>query len=144
MDARLPNAGASAVSVPPRSSAMSAPAPRCRSPSRCDPKGSDSAREARVTADGREWLRAVGVYARPDVIAIVVLGFTSGLQLLLTPSPRTNWRAEEGVTMTAIGLFVLVGIPISLKFLWAPLSDRLPVPILTRALGRRRGWMNLT
>src|SRR5690606_35746346 len=144
MDARLPDAGASAVSVPPRSSAMSAPAPRCRSPSWCDPKGSDSAREARVTADGREWLRAVGVYARPRVIAIGFLGFASGLPLLLTLSTLSIWLAEEGVTKTAIGLFALVGIPYSLKFLWAPLIDRLPVPLLTRALGRRRGWMILT
>ena len=93
---------------------------------------------------GREWLRAVGVYARPRVIAIGFLGFASGLPLLLTLSTLSIWLAEEGVTKTAIGLFALVGIPYSLKFLWAPLIDRLPVPLLTRALGRRRGWMILT
>lgn len=97
-----------------------------------------------MTADGREWLRAVGVYARPRVIAIGFLGFASGLPLLLTLSTLSIWLAEEGVTKTAIGLFALVGIPYSLKFLWAPLIDRLPVPLLTRALGRRRGWMILT
>lgn len=97
-----------------------------------------------MAADGREWLRAVGVYARPRVIAVGFLGFASGLPLLLTLSTLSIWLAEEGVTKTAIGLFALVGIPYSLKFLWAPLIDRLPVPLLTRGLGRRRGWMIAT
>ena len=48
--------------------------------------------------------------------------------------------AEIGVSRTAIGLFALVGVPYSVKFLWSPLIDRLPIPLLTAHLGRRRGW----
>lgn len=94
--------------------------------------------------DRRGWLRAAAVYGNPRVIAIGFLGFASGLPLLLTLSTLSVWLAETGVTKTAIGLFALVGLPYSLKFLWAPLMDRMSVPVLSRALGRRRGWMIAT
>lgn len=84
---------------------------------------------------------ALGVYVRPRLILILVLGFASGLPLLLTSSTLTIRLREAGVDLGAIGLFSLVGIPYSLKFLWAPLLDRLPLPGLTGRLGRRRGWM---
>jgi MFS transporter, PAT family, beta-lactamase induction signal transducer AmpG len=54
--------------------------------------------------------------------------------------PLTAWLAETGVTKTAIGLFALVSLPYSLKFLWAPLMDRMALPGLSRIFGRRRGW----
>jgi PAT family beta-lactamase induction signal transducer AmpG len=68
------------------------------------------------------------------------LGFASGLPLLLTGSTLTAWMASEGLDLAAIGAFALVGLPYSLKFLWAPVLDRF-APAL---LGRRRGWMLLT
>lgn len=92
----------------------------------------------------RNWLTSLAVYRHPRVIAVLFLGFSSGLPLLLTLSTLSTWLATEGVSKTAIGLFAMVGLPYSLKFLWAPLVDRLPVPLLTRALGRRRGWALLT
>ena len=68
------------------------------------------------------------------------MGFSSGLPLALTFGTLSYWLAELGVSLTAIGLFGLVRTSYSLKFLWAPLIDRLPIPILTRRLGRRRSW----
>jgi MFS transporter, PAT family, beta-lactamase induction signal transducer AmpG len=68
------------------------------------------------------------------------MGFSSGLPLALTFSTLSYWLAELGVSLTAIGLFGLVRASYSLKFLWSPLIDRLPIPILTRCLGRRRSW----
>lgn len=84
---------------------------------------------------------ALAVYLRPRLILILVLGFASGLPLLLTASTLTIRLREAGVELTAIGLFSLVGVPYSLKFLWAPMLDRLPLPGLTTRFGRRRGWM---
>ena len=84
---------------------------------------------------------ALAVYLRPRLILILVLGFASGLPLLLTSSTLTIRLRESGVDLGAIGLFSLVGIPYSLKFLWAPLLDSLPLPGLLGRLGRRRGWM---
>lgn len=86
------------------------------------------------------WLAASRVYLNPRVLAILFLGFSSGLPLLLTFSTLSVWLTEEGVSKTTIGLFALVGLPYSIKFLWAPLIDRLPLPVLTRRLGRRRSW----
>jgi MFS transporter, PAT family, beta-lactamase induction signal transducer AmpG len=68
------------------------------------------------------------------------MGFSSGLPLALTFGTLSYRLAELGVSLTAIGLFGLVRASYSLKFVWAPLIDRLPVPFLTRRLGRRRGW----
>ena len=68
------------------------------------------------------------------------MGFASGLPLLLTLSTLSLWLAEAGIDKTTIGLFALVGLPYSIKFLWSPAIDRLPLPPLTTLLGRRRGW----
>ncbi len=68
------------------------------------------------------------------------MGFSSGLPLALTFGTLSYWLAELGVSLTAIGLFGLVRASYSLKFLWSPLIDRLPIPVLTRRLGRRRSW----
>src|SRR5690606_35558406 len=74
------------------------------------------------------------------VLTILFLGFSSGLPLALTFNTLSVWLAEAGVDKTTIGLFALVGAPYTFKFLWAPLVDRMPIPLLTRYLGRRRGW----
>lgn len=84
---------------------------------------------------------AFAVYLRPRLLLILILGFASGLPLLLTASTLTIRLREAGVDLGSIGLFSLVGLPYALKFLWAPLLDRLPLPWLTRRMGRRRGWM---
>lgn len=89
----------------------------------------------------RGWLADSAIYLERPVLTQFFLGFASGLPLLLTLSTLTVWLAESGVSKTAIGLFALVGAPYTFKFAWAPLIDRMPIPLLTRCFGRRRGWM---
>jgi len=97
-----------------------------------------------MTSTLRAWLSASAVYRDPRVVAIGFLGFSSGLPLALTFGTLTLWLAEVGIDKTTIGLFALAGTPYTLKFLWAPLVDRVPLPWLTRRFGRRRGWMLAT
>lgn len=81
------------------------------------------------------------LYLKPTLLSILALGFVSGLPLALTGSTLIAWLAEEGINLTTIGLFAAVGIPYSIKFLWAPLVDQLPIPYLTKWLGKRRSWL---
>ena len=78
------------------------------------------------------WNRRVGI--------TLLLGFSSGLPLALSGSTLQAWMATLHVDISTIGLFTLVGLPYSLKFLWAPFMDRYVPPFL----GRRRGWILLT
>ena len=80
------------------------------------------------------------LYLDKRILTVAALGFASGLPLLLTLSTLTVWLKSDGIDRTSIGLFALVGLPYSLKFLWAPLIDWAPFPILSARLGRRRGW----
>src|SRR5215472_16116104 len=98
------------------------------------------ARVKSVAEPRQNWLAALSVYRRPRLVAVLLMGFSSGLPLALTFGTLSYWLAELGVSLTAIGLFGLVRASYSLKFLWAPLIDRLPIPVLTARLGRRRSW----
>ena len=98
-----------------------------------------AAGSARRRAPG-DWVAALAVYRQPRLIAILLMGFSSGLPLALTFGTLSYWLAELGVSLTAIGLFGLVRTSYSLKFLWSPIIDRMPIPVLTRRLGRRRSW----
>jgi MFS transporter, PAT family, beta-lactamase induction signal transducer AmpG len=89
---------------------------------------------------GEHWLASLRVYRQPRLVAILLMGFSSGLPLVLTFGTLSYRLAEDGVSLAAIGLFGLVRTSYSLKFLWAPLLDRLPIPLLTARLGRRRSW----
>ncbi|MBU6459580.1 MAG: MFS transporter [Proteobacteria bacterium] len=71
--------------------------------------------------------------------ALLILGFSSGLPLSLVSSPLQAWMATVHVNLKTIGLFSLVGLPYTLKFLWAPFMDRFAIPVL----GRRRSWILL-
>jgi MFS transporter, PAT family, beta-lactamase induction signal transducer AmpG len=90
--------------------------------------------------DGAGWWASLRVYRQPRLIAILLMGFSSGLPLALTFGTLSYRLAEDGVSLAAIGAFGLVRTSYSLKFLWAPLLDRLAVPVLTAQLGRRRSW----
>lgn len=87
------------------------------------------------------WLQAARVYLEPRVVVVLLLGFASGLPLLLTLSTLTFWLAEAQIDKGAIGLFALAGLPYTWKFAWSPLIDQLPLPPFTTVLGRRRGWL---
>ena len=80
-------------------------------------------------------------YLHPRVAVVGLLGFFSGLPLLMTASTLTYWLASAKLDYTSIGLFALVGIPYTLKFAWAPFVDSLKIPFLTRWLGQRRSWI---
>jgi PAT family beta-lactamase induction signal transducer AmpG len=71
------------------------------------------------------------------MVVALLMGFSCGLPLLLTITVLQAWMKEEGVDLTVIGMMALVGLPYTLKFLWAPVLDRFTLPFL----GRRRGWL---
>ncbi len=75
---------------------------------------------------------------------MLFLGFSAGLPFALTAGTLAAWLTRSGVTMSDIGLLALIGIIYGFKFVWAPLLDQANVPLLTKALGHRRGWMLLS
>jgi MFS transporter, PAT family, beta-lactamase induction signal transducer AmpG len=87
------------------------------------------------------WREAIVVYSHPRVIAMAFLGFSAGLPFLLVFSTLTAWLREEDISHGTIGFFAWIGITYSIKVFWAPVIDRLNVPLLTRVLGKRRSWM---
>lgn len=89
------------------------------------------------------WSRSFLVYRHPRVIAMLFLGFSAGLPLLLVFGTLSAWLTTEGVDKTTIGFVSWVALAYGLKFIWSPLVDRMPLPLLTSALGKRRGWMLL-
>ena len=94
-----------------------------------------------VLAARARWREAAAVYFERRLIIVFAMGFASGLPLALSAGTLAIWLTEAGVSLTAIGLFAAVGTPYSVKFFWAPLIDRLPLPLLGPLLGRRRSWM---
>src|SRR6266700_528572 len=90
--------------------------------------------------DPKGWAASLSVYREPLLVAILLMGFSSGLPLALTGTTLSLRLADLSVSLTAIGLFTLARFSYSFKFLWSPLIDRLPIPVLTARLGRRRGW----
>lgn len=87
------------------------------------------------------WIRTAALYKEPRLLGILFLSFSSGLPFLLTLATLHIWLKEVGLSNTAIGLFALVTIPYSLKFLWAPLVDHIKLPFFCDVLGQRKGWM---
>jgi len=103
-------------------------------------EGQASARNWRLHSYRASWTASFAVYRQKRLIAILLMGFSSGLPLVLTGATLSLRLADLGVSLTAIGLFTLVRFSYSLKFVWSPLIDRLAIPVLTARLGRRRGW----
>ena len=91
----------------------------------------------------RSWLEALRVYWNLRVLSMLFLGFSAGLPFYLVFSTLSAWLRQAGVQRSTIGMLSWVGILYSIKFLWAPVVDRVAPPFLHRLLGRRRGWMLL-
>ena len=91
----------------------------------------------------RGWLEAAAAYKHPRVLAMLFLGFSAGLPFMLVFSTLSAWLREVGVERATIGMLSWVGIIYSIKFFWAPVVDRLRLPLFHRLLGRRRSWMLL-
>jgi PAT family beta-lactamase induction signal transducer AmpG len=87
------------------------------------------------------WAKAGQVYLEFRVILILLLGFSSGLPLLLVYGTLSAWLHDEGVSLTVIGWFSVASSAYALKFMWAPLVDRCPLPLLTPLMGQRRSWL---
>jgi PAT family beta-lactamase induction signal transducer AmpG len=91
----------------------------------------------------KRWFDAVLVYRQPRMLSMLALGFSAGLPFYLVFQTLSAWLRQEGIQRSTIGMLAWVGLAYTMKFLWAPVVDRLALPLLTRALGRRRGWMLL-
>lgn len=94
-----------------------------------------------VSERTRSFWAAARVYRERRVVVILLLGFSSGLPLLLVYATLSAWLKESGISLTAIGLFSWASTAYAIKFLWSPLVDHMPLPFLTRALGQRRSWL---
>jgi len=87
------------------------------------------------------WAESLRTFIHPRVITMLFLGFSAGVPLLLIFSSLSLWLGEAGVERKAVTFFSWAALAYSFKFVWAPLIDKLPVPFLTKALGRRRAWL---
>ncbi|VAX01471.1 AmpG permease [hydrothermal vent metagenome] len=87
------------------------------------------------------WHEALLTYFKPKVVVMLFLGFSAGLPLLLIFSSLSIWLREAGVARSEVTYFSLAALAFSFKFIWAPLIDKLPLPILASLLGRRRSWL---
>lgn len=82
-------------------------------------------------------------WRQKPVWIMLFLGFSAGVPLLLIFSSLSLWLREAGVSKTDVTYFSWAALGYSFKFVWAPLVDKLPLPVLSRLLGRRRGWLLL-
>ena len=89
----------------------------------------------------RAWLCTLKVYTQPASWRMLALGFSAGLPLLLVLGTLSFWLREAGIDRTTIGYLSWVGLAYAFKWIWSPLVDRLPIPLLTRLLGQRRSWL---
>ena len=92
----------------------------------------------------RSWLAAFKVYLEPPSLRMLSLGFSARQPLLLVLGTLSFWLREAGIDRTTIGYLSWVGLAYAFKWLWAPLVDRMPIPVLTRVMGRRRSWLLLS
>ncbi|MCR4377797.1 MAG: MFS transporter, partial [Rhodospirillales bacterium] len=91
----------------------------------------------------RTWGESVRAFLSPKVMALLFLGFSAGVPLYLVFSTLSVWLREAGIERTTIGFFSWAALAYGFKFIWSPLIDRLPVPLLANMLGRRRAWLLL-
>ena len=89
------------------------------------------------------WARVLRNLRQPKVLVMLLLGFSSGIPLYLVGNTLGFWMRENAIELSTIGFLSWVGLAYSLKFLWAPLVDKVDAPLFGRWLGRRRGWMFL-
>lgn len=89
------------------------------------------------------WAESLRAFLHPRVITMLFLGFSAGIPILLIFSSLSLWLGEAGVERKAVTFFSWAALGYSFKFVWAPLVDKLPLPVLTTALGKRRAWLLL-
>jgi PAT family beta-lactamase induction signal transducer AmpG len=89
------------------------------------------------------WAATFRVYLEPASVRMLLLGFSAGLPLLLVLGTLSFRLREAGIDRATIGFLSWVGLAYAFKWVWAPLVDRLPIPLLSRAMGQRRAWLLL-
>src|SRR5699024_722457 len=92
-------------------------------------------------APQKTWRDSFASYLDRRSIALLLLGFSAGLPLLLIFSSLSLWLREAGVERSTVTMFSWAALFYSFKFIWAPLVDLVPIPFLTRRMGRRRSWL---
>ncbi len=92
----------------------------------------------------QSWRTSFFAFCDRRILSIFLFGFSSGLPFLLTLSTLSIWLKESELSNTTIGLFVIVTIPYTFKFLWGPMVDRVKLPFLSQFLGQRRSWALLS
>lgn len=96
-----------------------------------------------MSTANKSWTEAIKVYGQARVWAMMFLGFSAGLPLLLVFGTLSGWLAREGIDKSTIGYVSWVALVYGLKFTWSPIVDRFRLPILFQWLGQRRSWMLL-
>ncbi len=97
--------------------------------------------DRRIGAAHRSWGEAVRAFLHPRVVTMLFLGFSAGIPILLIFGTLSVWLREAGLERSTITFFSWAALGYSFKFVWAPLVDKIPLPILTARLGRRRAWL---
>lgn len=87
------------------------------------------------------FLSAFHIYLQPNVIRILFLGFSAGIPIMLVFSTLSVWLKEAGVERSSIGFFSWITLAYAFKWVWAPVIDRIAVPVLSGTMGRRRSWL---
>ena len=86
------------------------------------------------------WTTAIKGYTKRQILIFLFLGFSCGLPYNLLGYSLSLWLKDIGVALSVVGLFSLVFLPYSFKFLWAPFVDRFNVPYVSKKLGRKKAW----
>ena len=87
------------------------------------------------------WKKSLLIYIDIRVIRLLVLGFSSGLPILLIFSTLSLWLKSAGIDRSTITLFSWAGLAYSFKFIWAPVMDKVPIIILSDKFGHRKSWL---
>src|SRR3954469_25645822 len=96
---------------------------------------------ATETPARRSWGRALLVYGERPVLSMLFLGFSAGLPFYLVYQTLSAWLRTEHIDRSTVTMFRWGGLMYTFKWLWAPVVDRVGVPVLDGLLGRRRGWI---
>jgi len=94
-----------------------------------------------MSTPARSWGQTLAMMAQRQVFILLLLGFSAGLPILLIFSSLSLWLKDAEVSRQTITFFSWAALGYSFKFVWAPLVDQLPIPVLTEKLGRRRSWL---
>jgi len=94
-----------------------------------------------IAQRGASWRQTLTVYFTPVMLSMLILGFASGLPLYMVFQKLSYWLRDAGIDRSTIGFFYFVTLAYTLKWLWAPIVDRVTLPVLHRLLGARRSWI---